>query len=298
MKVHFKFKHKAAMFTMIIAVYFCLNYINLTYNSELRYNHLQQQEPNKPHATQVLRTTPNPTPATVQQPSQQPQTALAQKNTFICLERNRPHDAKETLKCGTGVTIDLIRKPSEAVRVDFEVFLDQIPLQVDPEQKKSYYLVYAMESEPHSSGGGTWHNADFVMYYHLDRSFPAPATYFDMNGFLPDLIAPPRVDFEDKNTQAPLVWVLSNCGAFNEREKYVSRLMQLIKVDSYGGCLRNRRDHTSSRMSGNIELYSKYKFVIAIENSNCEDYVTEKLVHAVASGSIPIVAGKKSLNNL
>jgi hypothetical protein len=39
-------------------------------------------------------------------------------------------------------------------------------------------------------------------------------------------------------------------------------------------------------------LYSKYKFVLAIENSNCEDYVTEKLVHAVASTSIPIVAGR------
>ena len=31
--------------------------------------------------------------------------------------------------------------------------------------------------------------------------------------------------------------------------------------------------------------------MIAIENSNCQDYVTEKLVHAVASGSVPIVAG-------
>ena len=29
-------------------------------------------------------------------------------------------------------------------------------------------------------------------------------------------------------------------------------------------------------IKGNIELYTKYKFVIAIENSNCEDYVTEK----------------------
>jgi hypothetical protein len=47
-------------------------------------------------------------------------------------------------------------------------------------------------------------------------------------------------------------------------------------------------------MKGNIELYSRYKFVIAIENSNCEDYVTEKLVHVVTSGSILIVAG---LNN-
>ena len=32
--------------------------------------------------------------------------------------------------------------------------------------------------------------------------------------------------------------------------------------------------------------------MLAIENSNCEDYVTEKLVHAVASTSIPIVAGR------
>jgi hypothetical protein len=35
----------------------------------------------------------------------------------------------------------------------------------------------------------------------------------------------------------------------------------------------------------------KYKFVIAIENSNYGDYVTEKLVKAVESGAIPIVAG-------
>ena len=68
--------------------------------------------------------------------------------------------------------------------------------------------------------------------------------------------------------------------------------MKLINVDSYGGCLRNKNTHTGVRMMGNIELYSKYKFVIAIENSNCQDYVTEKLVHAIASGSIPIVAGK------
>ena len=45
-------------------------------------------------------------------------------------------------------------------------------------------------------------------------------------------------------------------------------------------------------MTDNIDAYKKYKFVIAIENSNCVDYVTEKLVKAVASGSIPIVAGR------
>jgi hypothetical protein len=63
-----------------------------------------------------------------------------------------------------------------------------------------------------------------------------------------------------------------------------------MKVDSYGACLNNRQGY-GARMADNVEAYVKYKFVIAIENSNCADYVTEKLVKAVESGSIPIVAG-------
>jgi hypothetical protein len=65
--------------------------------------------------------------------------------------------------------------------------------------------------------------------------------------------------------------------------------MQEIKIDSYGGCLNNRQGF-GARMVDNANAYKRYKFVIAIENSNCVDYVTEKLVKAVESGSIPIVA--------
>ena len=67
--------------------------------------------------------------------------------------------------------------------------------------------------------------------------------------------------------------------------------MQEMKIDSYGSCLNNRQGY-GARMADNIDAYKKYKFVIAIENSNCADYVTEKLVKAVGSGSIPIVAGR------
>ena len=66
--------------------------------------------------------------------------------------------------------------------------------------------------------------------------------------------------------------------------------MEHIKVDSYGACLNNRQGY-GGRMTDNVDAYKKYKFVIAIENSNCVDYVTEKLVKAVESGSIPILAG-------
>ena len=122
--------------------------------------------------------------------------------------------------------------------------------------------------------------------------YKKPATYFDIKDYMVDLLSPPIVKFDYKIKSSEIVWIVSNCNAFNGREKYIKKLMSYIKVDSYGECLRNHYNISSEHMKGNIELYSKYKFVIAIENSNCQDYVTEKLVHAIASGSIPIVAGK------
>ena len=68
--------------------------------------------------------------------------------------------------------------------------------------------------------------------------------------------------------------------------------MQEIKIDSYGSCMNNRQGY-AARMTDNVDAYKKYKFVLAVENSNCADYVTEKLVKAVESGSIPIVAGRQ-----
>lgn len=163
--------------------------------------------------------------------------------------------------------------------------------------KRQFSMVYGLESEVHSYGGSTWNQADFRMYYNLDKSFPEPATYFDVKLHLADLLSPPKVDFIDKTKDGPIVWVVSNCNAHNGREKFMKDFMDQIRVDSYGNCLKNKHNHPAEHMRGNIELFTHYKFAIAIENSNCEDYVTEKLVHAISSGSIPIVAGKENKPN-
>ncbi|CAF1047134.1 unnamed protein product [Adineta ricciae] len=131
---------------------------------------------------------------------------------------------------------------------------------------------------------------NFIMTYNLNDSYPEPATYFDMNIHLVDLLSPASVPFEDKDKDAYAVWIISNCNAHNGRQDFVQALMKEIKIHSYGGCLNNRQGY-GARMVDNANAYKKYKFVIAIENSNCADYVTEKLVKAVESGSIPIVAG-------
>ena len=143
-------------------------------------------------------------------------------------------------------------------------------------------MLYEVESEVHSFG--KWLNADFKMYYNLDASFPEPATYFDVKSFLVNLLAPPLVEFEKKNAAASIVWVVSNCNAHNGRQIFMKALMKKAKVVSAGSCLQNKFDHPSTHFVGNVELFSKYKFVIAIENSNCIDYVTEKLDYAIRSG--------------
>jgi hypothetical protein len=71
--------------------------------------------------------------------------------------------------------------------------------------------------------------------------------------------------------------------------------MSYINIDSYGKCLNNIKSRkVEQRQQPNMELYSQYKFVISMENSNCEDYVSEKLIEGLASTSIPIVASRNN----
>jgi hypothetical protein len=200
------------------------------------------------------------------------------------------------LKCSKSLEVEVTGLLERLTRADFSFFHMKAPVKesIPATIKKPHYtMVFTMESEPHSFGGDTWSNVDFRMFYHLDRSFPEPATYFDVKKHLLDLLSPEYVSFDQKLANgASMAWIVSNCNAYNARERFMKELMREIRVDSYGACLKNKYTHTSEHMKGNIDLFKKYKFVISIENSNCEDYVTEKLVHTVASGSVPIVAGK------
>ena len=127
------------------------------------------------------------------------------------------------------------------------------------------------------------------MWYNLDKSYPEPVTYFDRRQHIIDLLSPVKVEFEKKGL---IVWAASNCFASNGREKLIEQLLKKMPLDSYGACMQNKLTSRRENMSLNLDLYSNYKFAIVIENSNCEDYVTEKLVHAVAAGTIPLVASR------
>ncbi|BHF81132.1 Alpha-(1,3)-fucosyltransferase 7 [Sparganum proliferum] len=69
------------------------------------------------------------------------------------------------------------------------------------------------------------------------------------------------------------VALISNLRALNNRLGYIEELAKHVDVDVYG----NGRLNCSRNGDACLRKLSlKYKFYLAFENSNCEDYITEK----------------------
>eukprot|EP01103_Thecamoeba_quadrilineata_P013923 TRINITY_DN4004_c0_g1_i1.p1 TRINITY_DN4004_c0_g1~~TRINITY_DN4004_c0_g1_i1.p1 ORF type:complete len:643 (-),score=96.02 TRINITY_DN4004_c0_g1_i1:140-2068(-) len=145
---------------------------------------------------------------------------------------------------------------------------------------------------------------DITMSYEQGSDVPISFMCSWGGGTLADLLKPPP---PKPAGYAPIVWMGTNCGAGGAgiRQRYIEELMKHISVDSYGGCLHNRdlpkewqfpiySDHGSS-MRNKILMFGNYKFVLAFENNNVTDYVTEKIMNVFQSGSIPVYMGAPNI---
>uniref|UniRef100_A0A8D8SEM5 Fucosyltransferase n=1 Tax=Cacopsylla melanoneura TaxID=428564 RepID=A0A8D8SEM5_9HEMI len=93
------------------------------------------------------------------------------------------------------------------------------------------------------------------------------------------------------NKTHKVAWFVSNCGAKNNRLQYAHELSKYIEVDIYGSCGTKK----CPRISKCFRLLdTKYKFYLAFENSNCVDYITEKLyINGLSHNVLPIVMGAR-----
>ncbi|KZS12668.1 alpha-(1,3)-fucosyltransferase C [Daphnia magna] len=82
-----------------------------------------------------------------------------------------------------------------------------------------------------------------------------------------------------------VAWFVAHCTTPIRREEYVRQLSQFVTVDIFGRC--------SQECPSNCDdmLRSDYKFYLALENSWCPDYVTEKFIRPLAYDAVPIVLG-------
>lgn len=118
-------------------------------------------------------------------------------------------------------------------------------------------------------------------------SSDVPVGYFSWAEY--DIMAP----IQPKTEKALAAAFISNCGAHNFRLQALEQLQKLnVPVDSYGGCHRNRDGRVNK-----VEALKRYKFSLAFENSNEEDYVTEKFFQSLVAGAIPVVVGAPNIQD-
>ncbi|XP_058984271.1 alpha-(1,3)-fucosyltransferase B-like isoform X1 [Musca domestica] len=107
---------------------------------------------------------------------------------------------------------------------------------------------------------------------------------------------------------ALVLFIQSDCDTMSGRDDYVKELMNYIKVDSFGTCLKNRNlpdrlqklqhDYLNNLYAPELlKFIGRYKFVISYENGVCEDYITEKFWRPLIAGSIPIYYGSPSIKD-
>jgi hypothetical protein len=77
-----------------------------------------------------------------------------------------------------------------------------------------------------------------------------------------------------------------------ERNYFLNQLEKIIKVD-YGGDYKNNMPKFENMYNNElfIQRVSEYKFIVSMENSRGDTYITEKILHGFLAGIIPIYWG-------
>ncbi|XP_065158875.1 4-galactosyl-N-acetylglucosaminide 3-alpha-L-fucosyltransferase FUT5-like isoform X2 [Atheta coriaria] len=131
---------------------------------------------------------------------------------------------------------------------------------------------------------------NWSMHYRMDSDIPVPYGR---------TVAKRRIDNDrsfdfsawltNRSNTSPIAVMGSNCGSQNHRWEYVAELRKWIDVDFYGGC---GTLECPGHFTKDCPKLAAYRFYLAFENSNCDEYITEKLWwNAYAKDAIPIVMG-------
>ncbi|CAK1547360.1 unnamed protein product [Leptosia nina] len=102
---------------------------------------------------------------------------------------------------------------------------------------------------------------------------------------------------------SPILYLQTDCETATERDAYAKELMKYINIDSYGACLKNKempakftKDYLNHLNDDDfLHFIARYKFVLAIENGVCDDYITEKFWRAIKVGTVPIYFGSPTI---
>lgn len=126
--------------------------------------------------------------------------------------------------------------------------------------------------------------------------------------YIPFCLESKNIYKERINKKLDREFMLGYCASnpVNIREIIFSKFVEKMGIKnccSFGSCYGNYKDTqilTGGDYNGEslIFNYSKCKFILVMENSKGDGYITEKIVNAFYSGAIPIYYGSNNINEL
>ncbi|KAK6641751.1 hypothetical protein RUM44_013466 [Polyplax serrata] len=190
-------------------------------------------------------------------------------------------------------TCTLTASQSEAATADAILFKDRFVHPGHVRHSRQVWILYFLECPYHTQHIKFNDVINWTATYRRDSDIVAPYerwVYYNPNMRQRPV---PEQNYAANKTKT-VAWFVSNCAARNNRLQYANELRKYIPVDIYGACGNKKcpRFPSDSREMCFNMLDKQYKFYLAFENSNCRDYITEKLfVNGLGRNILPIVMG-------
>ncbi|KAG0710173.1 Glycoprotein 3-alpha-L-fucosyltransferase A [Chionoecetes opilio] len=150
---------------------------------------------------------------------------------------------------------------------------------------ESAYHTFMMAREKRLEAYNGFFN--WSMSYRMDTDVPVP-----YGRTLPLTPEEAYTHVDHFSVKPKLVAVMgSNCGGANRRWRYVRHLEKHVTLDAYGGCGTLK---CPGHFFRDCPVLDQYKFYLSFENSNCKEYITEKVWwNALSKGAVPVVMGTR-----
>ena len=125
---------------------------------------------------------------------------------------------------------------------------------------------------------------NYIMY--LDRYFRYASFIYRLKKFLKYKVKTIDTFAQKMNKTKFCAAVISN-GVKTLRLEFIKQLKKYKHIDMGGGYLND----VGGKVQDKIKFLSSYKFSIAMENSNGDGYISEKIIDSLIAGTIPIYYG-------
>lgn len=190
---------------------------------------------------------------------------------------------------------DLHRADAVVFHLHFTRSPSELPARSRADQR---WIFLTDESPFHTFLSGNQRLSDYdglfnwSMSYRMDSDVPVPyGRTIRLSGSFP---AKHR-DTLARVSKTKLVAIMgSNCGGRNGRWTYAKALKSSLRgdLDILGGCLGGNRTVCPGHFDRDCATLGAYKFYLSFENSNCREYLTEKVFwNAYRKFAVPIIMG-------